>query len=604
MKLSKLYANKPFKNIEFNTENGGFNVIYADVKTKTSDKGRLPHNVGKSRLVELIDFLMLKGVKMKNDFFLTKYTQFAEYDFYLEILLNNGKWLTIKRSVQNNTKISFNLHDTKQRDFEPFNTWTNKDLPIDKAKEKLNEYLNLNLFNLKQYDYRSGISYSLRLSNGKINDYLDVFQLSKFKEGKDRNWKPFMFDLLGFEGAKIYEKYTKEDEISQLIKIKQKEEKDFHIKSNEKDAILGKIDALKSEKEKLGKELDSFNFYHQDKKLISQIVEDLEFEISNLNTVAYNLDFDINKIRQSLQNDFSFDWDLVKQIFEETHIHFSNQLARNYEQLVDFNKSISIERINLLHDTLKKVTEQQKDVQQKLKELNEKRSELLTFIQDTTIFKKYKIYQKDLIKIEGEIIRLESQFNAIDIIKKKEDEINDKIEEVKILIKNIKDQIDNSLNNQTYTSIRKIFREIVTKILLKPAIISLKINSKDNIEYKCDVQDLIKDTATAEDEGATFKKILCATFDLAILIQYSKQSYFRFVYHDDIFSNLSNKLKNNYLDIVRDICLEYDIQYIFTIIKDDLPRNENDMPIDFNEKEKILLLHDKDDAGKLFGFEF
>ena len=603
MKLSKIYANKSFKNIEFNTENGGFNVIYADVKTKTSDKGRFQHNLGKSRLVELIDFLMLKGVD--KELFLIKHQQFfIEYEFYLEILLNSGKYLTIKRSVKNNSKISFRLHEEKQKDYKPFNVWTNKDLTIDKAKEKLNEYLNFDLFNEKKYIYRSGISYSLRLTNGIVNDYLDVFQLSKFQKGNHKSWKPFMFDLLGFDGAKIYEKYTKEDEISQLKKLKQKEEKDFQIKSEEKDAITGKIDALKSEKEKLGKELDSFNFYNQDKKLISQVVEDIEFEISNLNTQAYNLDFDVNKIRQSLQNDFSFDWNFVKQIFEETQIHFSNQLAKNYEQLVDFNKSISTERVNLLHDTLKKITEQQKEVQHKLKELNEKRSELLSFIQDTTIFKKYKTYQKDLIKIEGEIVRLESQFSAIDIIRKKETEIKSKTQEVKNLIEDIKSQIDNSLNNKTYTSIRKIFRELVTKILSKPAIISLKINSKDNIEFKCDVQDLIKDTATAEDEGATFKKLLCAAFDLAILIQYSKQSYFRFVYHDDIFSNLSNKLKNNYLDIVKGICIDYDIQYIFTIIKDDLPRNEIDMPIDFADNEKILVLHDKDNTGKLFGFEF
>ena len=103
MKLSKIYANKSFRNIEFNTENGGFNVIYADVKTKTSDKGRLPHNVGKSRLVELIDFLMLKGVN--KEYFLLKYPQFVEYEFYLELLLNNGTYLTIKRSTKSNSKI-------------------------------------------------------------------------------------------------------------------------------------------------------------------------------------------------------------------------------------------------------------------------------------------------------------------------------------------------------------------------------------------------------------------------------------------------------------------------------------------------------------------
>ncbi|MBK7441310.1 MAG: DUF2326 domain-containing protein [Bacteroidetes bacterium] len=46
------------------------------------------------------------------------------------------------------------------------------------------------------------------------------------------------------------------------------------------------------------------------------------------------------------------------------------------------------------------------------------------------------------------------------------------------------------------------------------------------------------------------------------------------------------------------------MQYILSIIKDDLPRDENDNPIMFTDEEIIMELHDKDNSGKLFKTSF
>ena len=113
MKLSKLYCNQEgFKNITFNLK--GLNVIYADVQAEKKKK-KNSHDLGKTLLAKLIDFLLLKEInkshfllKIKND---QGENTFSEYVFYLELLLNNGKFLTIKRGVNNNTKISFKLKE-------------------------------------------------------------------------------------------------------------------------------------------------------------------------------------------------------------------------------------------------------------------------------------------------------------------------------------------------------------------------------------------------------------------------------------------------------------------------------------------------------------
>jgi uncharacterized protein YydD (DUF2326 family) len=136
--------------------------------------------------------------------------------------------------------------------------------------------------------------------------------------------------------------------------------------------------------------------------------------------------------------------------------------------------------------------------------------------------------------------------------------------------------------------------------------ISWSINSNNNIDFKSPVirtkDKLSKDTA--KDEGRTYRKILCVIFDLAILVSYNKESYFRFVYHDDVLSQQDNGIKIRLLKLINNTMSQYDIQYILSVIKSDLPTDENDNPMYFNKQDIMLELNDKNESGTLFGFEF
>ena len=143
MKLSKVYSNKSFKNIEFNTKNGGLNVIMADIQNRKSEGDT--HGLGKSTLAELIDFLLLKKLTKQHPCNLYKNGKkiLAGYEFFLELLLNNNQYLTIRRTVNTPTKISFKLHQSKPVGFLQFQTWDFENLTFDKAKSQLSDYLNL-----------------------------------------------------------------------------------------------------------------------------------------------------------------------------------------------------------------------------------------------------------------------------------------------------------------------------------------------------------------------------------------------------------------------------------------------------------------------------
>jgi uncharacterized protein YydD (DUF2326 family) len=200
MKLSKIYANLPFDPVQFRD---GLNVVAARVTNK-GDMGKDSHNLGKSSLLSVIDYMLLKELKKDNHIFALQQDKLKDYIFYLEIELNSGWFLTIRRSADRttNTKIAFRKHQEQYQDFSVGGSeWDHEDMPLKAAKSFLNQQLEFTI--LPNVDYRKSLTYFLRGQS----DYQDVFQLEKFKRGKDKDWKPFLFELLGFQNDLLKKKY-------------------------------------------------------------------------------------------------------------------------------------------------------------------------------------------------------------------------------------------------------------------------------------------------------------------------------------------------------------------------------------------------------------
>jgi uncharacterized protein YydD (DUF2326 family) len=597
MKLSKLYSNKAFHNTDFNL---GLNVIFADVKAKESPNSS--HSIGKTKFIRLLDFLLLKKVVSKKHFLTstkdneTNTLKFNGYEFYLELLLNSGTYLTIKRTVSESSKISMKLSDSSVNDFEIPKSWDFESIAIDEAKAKLNQHLSFDFFKRNpELDYRDTINYSLRIPDE--GDYSDLFKLSKFTFD-EKKWKTFMFSLLGFDSSAVADKYIVEEEIKQKNKVIREQEEGFNINSNQKDEVEGFIQVLTKTKQQKIQELDSLNFYNQDNKVIVELVDEIETKIGELNKQSYNLQFEVKKITESLKSDFSFDFELIKEVFGEVQLHFPDQLAKSYEELIEFNKQITIERKGLLKETLSKKTDELREIKLSLLSLNKEKEKFRDVIQDNSVLKKLKEYQNELIGLEHEIARHEAQLDSIKIIESKKSEIDRLSDELRVAVQKLSAIIENTSSNPRYASIRNYFSEFAKAILNYPAIISVSKNSNNNVEYGYRVGD------TKKGDGNTYKKMLCVAFDLAILAEYSSESYFKFVYHDDVFSNQENKIRVRMLNLIKEYCTKYNIQYILSIIKDDLPRDENDNPIMFSSEEIIMELHDKDNSGKLFKTSF
>ncbi|MCG6189126.1 DUF2326 domain-containing protein [Maribellus maritimus] len=603
MQLSKLYCNNTnFKDITFKTNE--LNVIYADVKSNLEEK-KNSHDLGKTKLTEVIDFMLLKKIN-KNHFFLkikeNDKSIFINYVFYLELYLNSNEFLTIRRNIETNTKISFALQNQTTTDYRPPLKWDYENVSIDKARDILSDYLAFDFFHNKTYNYRKSINYSLRTQD----DFKDVYRLNKFSAGKDIDWKPFMFDLLGFKGELLRLKYENDSKIEEISSLISSYKNDYSVKVEDRDEIIAERAIVENEFKEVEEQIDRFNFYGQDKSLIKKGVDEIENKISNLNSESYRLNYELEKLKSSIKNNFSFDINKVKKVFNETSIYFSEQLTSDYEDLISFNKKLTTERNKLLKSTIKEKENELQEINSNLEDLHLERVGLLNHLTDSDTFTKFKKCQKDLVKVEGQLLKFQEKINVIDLIIKKENEIEKLQNDIKSTISELKKIHQTTDKNQKYNEIRALFSKFYKHVMNENAVLSWNINSKNNVDFippKVKSKNN-KNIDTAKDEGNTYMKLLCVTFDLAILCAYNKESYFRFVYHDDVLSQQDNGIKTRLLELIHDITKKYKIQYILSAIKSDLPLDISNQIQEFSDSEIVLKLHDNDVSGTLFGIEF
>lgn len=596
MKLSKLYSNKRevFEPIFFNS---GLNVVCAEIrhpKSTTHDT----HNLGKTTLVKVIDFMFLVE-KDKKQFFFKHYSLFKDFVFFLEIHLNGSNYLTIKRGVENNSKISFITHNEPFQDFNTVSDeyWKHQEVAIGKSKILLDSWMNFTSFS--NYNYRKVIGYLIRTQE----DFSNVFQLNKFKRGKDIDWKPYVADLLGFDGSLAKNSYEKNTEIN---KVKDSIAIISPLGSENISQELSKIDSklLLRQNELTETQIfvDKFDFQEIDQESIDQLVEGIDSKIAELNMQEYTIRNKISHIEEALDTtNIKFETDKVKKVFEEASIIFPEQIEKDFNQLIQFNNSINKERNNYLKKEFSELSKSLFSIKNILKNLNEERSEKIGFLSENELIIKFKKSSREVAKREAEIFSLEAQKENIEKIQELEKHKRALILE----LSRIQDDLDTNVNEvnegkgNRFSEIRLYFNAIISKVLSKEGSIYVYLNDTGNFEFETNYQD-IKGKNTSESDGNTYYKLLCIAFDLAVSRAYLGENYPKFLYIDGVFEGLDNRKKKLLLEVLREYS-SYGIQIIITTISSELVglTNTDDNTI-FSSEEIILTLHDDGSNGRLF----
>lgn len=589
MILSKIYCNQAnlFSPILFNSK---LNFIYADVK-KPQNQELDSHNLGKTTLARILDFLFL--AKKDKKFFLYQHKEFQSFVFFLEVKLEKNSYLTIKRSVEKNSKISLITHNAPNQDFTNLedSQWDYVNLPIDQAKLYLDREFNLAV---KSWKYRQFINYLIRTQD----DFSNVFQLKKHHRSKDINWKPLMANLLGLNGDLAQQRYKIKVEIDQ---IKQKIN-DYKKNGNNLTESLSKIQSksllLQQEKDYISQQIASINFEKVDRDTVNILVKEIDSQIACLNMRVYSINNKMSHIKESLEDEVvNFDTEQVRELFDEFYVLFPDRVAKDYDTLLRFNQDILAERNDYLQAELIELQQELETTKAKLAELNQSRSQQLKFLQQSEILQKIKDGNNKIVALQAEIINLNNQ--KIDIekaldLEKKQTILENSLEDLKDQM--VLDLTENSNNvHSTLSRIRYYFNEITHKVLSKRGEIYVFLNKEKNLEFQAIYQDNTGQD-TSESQGNTYQKLLCIAFDLAVIRTYIDQKFPKFIFIDGVFDGLDNRKKELLLEVLREYG-NLGIQIISTTINSEV-LGIIQAPI--QEDEIVLRLHDNGNDGRLF----
>jgi len=592
MKLSKLYSNKSdvFSPINFVS---GLNVVMAEIRLPENRK-KDTHNLGKTTLGRILDFSFLSQKDSK--FFLFKHSRlFEDFVFFLEIELDDGAFVTIRRSVKDATKIAFKRHEAGQQDFSDLLVqWDHWNVPFDRARELLDGLLDWRA--LKPWSYRKIVGYLLRSQE----DFQDVFHLRKFVP-VHAGWKPFLAHMLGFNAQLVSAHYAKGDELAKKQEVANTVKNELGGTIKDISNIEGLLLIKRKEAEKKQALLDAFDFRAQDKEHTKLVVNEIDEKIAALNSERYSLSQNRKKVQASLQEDqILFNPDEAQRLFGEAGVLFEGQIKKDFQQLIDFNRAITDERRGYLQEEFVEINRELKRVSAKLNDLGKKRSEILSFLSETDALGKYKQVTDEMVLLRTDITSLENQRRHLHRLQELRAEIRNLAEEREHLQVQIQDDVDkqNANPDSLFSTILVFFNEIVEEVIDRKALLSVFLNQAGHLEFKAEILDE-SGNATSADMGHTYRKLLCVAFDMAVLRAHLNDKFPRFVYHDGVLESLDDRKKENLLNVVRRYA-DLGVQPVITLIDSDMPvRTEDDVPV-FAPGEIVATLHDEGADGRLF----
>lgn len=603
MRLMRLYSNKEniFKTLVFNS---GVNAIVGTVREESKSSGddkKHSHNLGKSTLAKVIDFCLICDHQKH---FLLSVEQLKEFEFYLEIYLNDShpketpEYLTICRTVRNPSKISFKKHASPNQDFLGLmpDEWSAYQLSLKDARKYLEGLLSLKF--LKGYSYRKFLAYLLRTQS----DFTDVFKLNKNSRLRDKDWKPILSRLLGFNDELLIRLYTKTDEIKSLkeeIKLRKKINRVDHKGLSEIEAQIAFIETQISNAEIALSKLD---FRNEDKESIRKLVDNIDDNIVSLNSQLYLLEGRKQRLEDSLKpTRILFNTKEAGELFKEAGVFFAEQLKKDFNQLIKFNEAINQERNEYLANDLEKTNARIVSIQSRLTELNQERSDRLSFLNEKEIFEKYKQTSAFLDKNRADLILLEQQKDVIEELFNANANLIEEKQARDDLVQSIEQDLSYKVRNDSnsqFIKIRDYFVSIIMKVVAEQAIIKVEQNKDGYIDFDAYFEN--QGIKNHKDKGTSFKKLLCIAFDMAIARYYAEQGYSLFIYHDGILESLDNNPKRNLLNVIREYS-QFGIQHFITLLSDEVVTlaDEGVQP-----DEIILELNDaKDNSGRLFKIE-
>ena len=589
MYLIKLYSDNPkFETIYFKP---WLNVIFWDQEREWDSK-RSENGIWKTKLVQLIDFML---IKQSSELYNKMKEKLPHSVFCLEVQYAESAFLTIMR-YSYDTKVAIKIHKKSNQNFLEI-SWERKKweyywLCQDNADEIINSYFK---FDNQIPSYRKVLWYFLR----EQTDFRDPFRHANTYKHKDR--KPYLYALLWFDSKPLIEKYSLDEEKDILVKtINGLRRKTSGMSLNEQESLKEKLEQqiaiLRNEIEWF-----SFNTENMDNFNISDLVQNIENEITKINDCQYKIETELKIIEESIseqQNEVSENQ--IKRFFKELWDSLSlewDQLKQRLLEVKKFQEQITKERNNFLIQKKKTLLQKKEEYWIRYQELDSEREHLLKKIKETNTLKKFA--QKELVisELSEQLKSIDERLATFRIISEQVKSVEEIDEKINILANIIDEQTKKSNYPLFFKEIEGIFTSAYKNIIGKEyefPILSVSKNNEENVDFSCKVYNSQTQENIDITDWHTMRKTICAIFVLAIMITYAKNNLncFRFAYHDWVLDWASKEVKKAFIEEVKKLSEKYNIQYIVSMIKTDFEKENpliaDDIILTLSEEKNLF----------------
>ncbi|MEN8217734.1 MAG: DUF2326 domain-containing protein [Pseudomonadota bacterium] len=567
MFLKKLSSEPPrlFQPVEFKN---GINFIFGKKHTAKDTKESL-NGIGKSTLLDLIDFCLLSDFSKKNTRLYKEKKRLTNHKIVLEFEIQGIHYL-IKRTVDKPRDIEFGLFGQ-----------TPKVIKIDDLKEKLFGLI----FDNPDYSgklnsswYRKLMLFFLKIHKRQRGQFLDPIKYISSEAGKEIELNQYHFFLLGIDNTLLYRNYDAQQGVNErntaIREVKRLVENNYQIDIKN---VESEINKLERRINKIKKIIESFQLAEQyddveaQANLLTRQIKELSAQNfwDNKKIEAYQESFELKDIldtRKITQ---------IKKLYSETHLLLGENIGKSLAEAVQFRKQLASSREEFLSYEINALQTEIKKRREKIKKWDEERAQLFLFLDSKEALKDLTGAFYNLAETKTKLSELESKVKTYHdlLIEKADWELKDKKINREILeyVEIIKPQI-----SIFYEILSSVYNDIYPK---NQDNLSFSVSPKPRTNAKLSININFDD---GESKGQNRGRTL--VYDLAVLLHTIKNNINcpRFLIHDGLFDGMDKAHFIELYNFIENTLLQgIKFQYIITL------NEEGTLNQNFGDFEKI-----------------
>lgn len=542
----------------------GLNFIIGEKTENSKGTNKKMNSVGKSLLIEMIDFCLLKDSDKsrvnKIPIITLNSTIYICLDFEIETE-NEIKKVTIKRNRDDSLPIIV-ICDNSEKTFEK----------VAEAREYIEHLVFTKIEN--RPSFRNLLSILIR---DEKTIYDSVIKSSPGTRNYTDLIKPhlylFGFDIAGIETLKNnFKKFDKLKESSSQIN------NGLKMAGIDSKKIKSYLNELQDKVEKLNLAVDELKPSESIKQKNNEL-NNLEISLNKVMDELCAKDYAIERIKR-LPKIEKINTDDLKVIYNQYKLGLGDLVKKSLDQVTEFKNEIDSFQHDLMTKKLKNLQEESRILEDKRKELDNKISKIyqankakekIESLRDAVA--KHKEKNDELASLSEKYKLLEEYEESKKSIKKANIEILDKLDVRLHELSNELAEFENDLKNihEYIAGNKECHFDIKTKETSKEYI---------NIDYRVNL-----------DGGAGINRIRTFIYDILLMVNsFTSKKHLGFLIHDNIFASAGkdDMVKSlNYLNSEENKGKKF--QYIVTINKDEFDSVVTEFDFDYKDKVKITL---------------